>query len=297
MWTSKAVRYGCWCAVVLLIYSAALAQAPGAQVTTESKPGGAATRLNELIALSKATTVKAATGFSDWSDLLSRSLELAKQASAYCSVTLLKDVRDGRLKDRDYVVTRWRVDFVRPNRYHITQQAWDMQQGDLLDHWVSIGKENYQDAGLWMRTEDMRNEKVNRRLSLESMLNVLDILRSMKPMNIGVHGHLNERYLLLEYDKPASREGFVNLCELLSDGNCHLQVWINLNTGLLAKAQVIVEGTSTKGDPVDIEVHQAFTCYNENVRVEPPPWLNIVLDAKGKATIVNTKKPVVRQYE
>ena len=296
MWAAKGVRYGCWCAVLLLICCAALAQAPGAQVATDIKPATATARLAELIALSKATSVEPATGFSDWSDLLSRSLELAKQASTYCSVKLVKDLRDGGLKDKDYVAMRWRVDFVKPDRYHVTQTVWDAGQS-LRDHWVSVGKENYQDIGLWMRTKDLYKEGTNQFISLSSTLKLLDTLRSVKPTNIGVYGHLHKQYLLLEYDNPASREGPLKMCALLSDGNCRIHVWISLDTALFAKAQVIVQGTSTEGKPLDLEVHQAFSCYNEKISVDPPPWLNIVLDANGKGKIVNEKRVVLLHYE
>jgi hypothetical protein len=51
--------------------------------------------------------VKETDSFSGWRDSLNGSLELARRANAYCSVTLYKDLREERLKDRNYVALQY----------------------------------------------------------------------------------------------------------------------------------------------------------------------------------------------
>ena len=253
-------------------------------------------RLGRLTSLSKTTAMKEAIGLSNWRDVLTDSLELARRAHTYCCVTLHKDILAERLNDRDHIAIQWRIDCVRPNRYLVTQEAWDAELGELSDQWISIGPENYQNSGFWIRTDDGRNAKLNQSLSLDVMLDVVESLRTADPGAVGVYKHLKDRFLLLEFDNPASREGPLAMAEVLADGSCHVHVWINLAAGSFSKAQVIFRGTTAAGKLIDVEVQKVFTCYNEKVSVKPPPWLNAVPVEGGKFKIVNTRVPIIRHY-
>ena len=259
--------------------------------------GAAATTLDSLSDLSKVTAAMAPTESLDWSAALTRSLDLSREARSYCSVTILKDRRQDRLKHWDHEVVRWRVDFVKPSRYHVTQQAWDWQRGELLEEWVSIAEENFQNSGFWICTEGERNQKLNQALSLEGLLAILDPLRDMKPVRIGVYQDLKERYLLLEYDTPASGGGLLKeVCREFVGGNCHVQIWIHLKTGFLAKAQFTIQGTKMDGELGDVEIHKLFACHNDNIKVEPPPWLNAVQIEGNKFEIVERRIPILRHH-
>ncbi len=45
------------------------------------------------------------------------------------------------------------------------------------------------------------------------------------------------------------------------------------------------------------EIHQAFASYNEDIRVNPPAWLNVVPSGYSQLRIVNRKVPIVRHHD
>ena len=58
-------------------------------------------------------------------------------------------------------------------------------------------------------------------------------------------------------------------------GNCQVQIWIDLETNFLVKSSYLVETTQEDDSLAQLEQHHVFASYNEDVMVEPPPWLNM----------------------
>jgi len=260
-------------------------------LTKKSGTGGTEANLGKLIRLSKDTADWEPKNPLDWHHIASRSVELTSEAKTYCSLTVLKDLSEEPRKAEDFVKIHWRLDFVRPDRFHVAQTA-----GGDFDQWVTIGKQNYQNSGLWIQTEDGRHDRLNESLLVD---NILEIVRNEESVSSGIYRYLGQRYLLLEYNALALRKhprGFLEACTDLSEGKCQIHVWISLDTDFLVKNQIIVQGKTREGEPANAEVHQVFTSYNERVKVEPPPWLNGVPGSKGTFTVVNTEVPILNHH-
>ena len=160
----------------------------------------------------------------------------------YSSRTLICDFTDESLKPRDYLSIQWRLDFVRPDRYHVAQDMWDTECGELYDQWISIGKENYQNAGVWYQTEDGRNDEHNHSLVVDDLL---QLLINHDPIASEVYRYGESRYLLIEYGTPIPSKFFHATIEdfgSLLHSDCQTHLWINLATGFLAKGETIVKG-------------------------------------------------------
>jgi len=253
-------------------------------------------KLNNLFLMSRDTAVKDSLPSDDWRDIARESQKLTQETKSYCSQTVVKDLTAENLEPRDYIVGKWRLDFVNPDRYHISQELWDVELGDIYDEWVTVGSETYQNAGLWMRTDDGENDEQNMTLRVDSML---DIVRNEEPIVFEVYQYERRRYLPLNYGTPVSgrvSRGFPLLCKDLK-GTCEIQIWISLETGLFVKGTVVYEGKTPDGEFAHGEVHQMFTNYDADVNVSPPPWINVAPDSEGNLKVVNKKQPILRHHQ
>jgi hypothetical protein len=253
-------------------------------------------KLRSLFLMSKESAVEDSMATVDWRDIALESQKLTQEAKSYCSHTIVKDSTAENLAPTDHIVGKWRLDFVNPDRYHITQELWDVELGDIHDEWVTIGRENYENAGLWRRTDDGVNDEQNMALRVDSML---DILRNEEPIVSEVYQYEGRRYLILNYGTPLSggvSRGFPLLCKDLK-GTCEIQTWISLETGLFVKGKILYEGETPDGEFAQGEVHQMFTCYDEDVNVSPPPWINVAPDSEGNLRVVNQKVPILRHHQ
>jgi hypothetical protein len=258
--------------------------------------GPTESKLTDLINLSIQTASKELKRLTRPKETAIMCYEITKKARTYCSRWVIRDLSQESLRERDYVLAQWRLDFVRPDKYHITQAIWDVELGELWDEWVAIGKENYQNSGLWIRTEDGRHDELNRLLLVE---NLLDFLRNEDPISSDLYGYLQKSYLLLEYKDPISSEFGLRLIEEYKDlqnRRFEVRVWIDLETGFLAKGEVIVKGKTSEGEHVHGEVQQVFTSYNQDVKVNPPPWLNAVPNDRGELICTDDRVPTVRHH-
>ncbi len=108
-------------------------------ISERSKKETAEVKLNILIRLSRDNSIREDEDFAQWNSTCTRSAELSWEAKTYCALTVVKDFTEEGLKEKDYTVMKWCLDFVRPDRFHITQEMWDRELGDLYDQWVTIG--------------------------------------------------------------------------------------------------------------------------------------------------------------
>lgn len=265
---------------------------------------GAGQRLETLVSLSATTAPRDLHNSPPWRELLSESCRLAEQADTYCSVTLLKDMSDPRSTGNDSVQARWRLDFSRPNRYHVTQwlvigvlPSGEPEIG--VSEWVFIGDEYYDGSALWVHGDpggmSTMRRRLNRMLSLDSALDLLAMTKAIEPVDIYACTRRPEHYVVLEYDMPPPCPDsiFFDPKEL----PWHLQVWVNESACALTKIHISLQGTPPDGHFVELTLQRVFACYNEPVRVEPPPWVNAIPAASGNFTIVSNKLPILRHYD
>jgi hypothetical protein len=163
------------------------------------------------------------------------------------------------LDAHNYVTASWTFDHQAPNRYHVTQSLWNGKAYDY-DEWITIGQTHFDFVGLWFKPLDSPRIDLNSKLGLQKYLQVL---RSEEPRSGGTRSFDGKSYASVTYllSSPGDFKGSLGS----SDGPVQVELWIESESRLLAKARVIpTEGTRVR------QFHQVFVGYGGNVQIQEP---------------------------
>ena len=238
------------------------------------------TRLQKLINLSINTATKGTSSdVDDPKGIALKCVEKTEVARAYSTRRIFWNLTSN---SRDCLIQH-RCDFIAPDRYHVSQVMWDSNRELYYDEWVTLGNQHYQNAGLW--TLSGNPEKVNNYREDDSYLLVnyfLTVLRIDKSVSSDSYQYQGSNYLVLKYENTS-----VDLVGPEQEIK-ELRIWISLDTYLLAKVELIIQGQTPKGDEILTEMQHAFTAYNEKIEVRPPAKFHSP-DAEGKFLIQHTE--------
>lgn len=88
------------------------------------------------------------------------------------------------------------------------------------------------------------------------------------------------------------RTGFMELCDE-SENKCEVQIWLDMRTDYLVRGTIRLDGETQEGK----EFCQAFTCFDQDIVVEPPPWLNLASDSAGGMIVTDEEEvPVLPHH-
>lgn len=169
----------------------------------------------------------------------------------------------------DVEMIRYGLDFESPDKFHITQWANDAVLGEVFDEWITIGADHYQNAGLWGKVPDLRNEKLNSALLSK---HYLSFSRDPDSIPSGVYHTTDEKHVVLRYRDVSLDAAFFE-----GGRDIELDIWIDTETGFLAKAVVVQTVASDTGEAGQVRCVHVFSCYNQEFGIKPPP-LNIESD-------------------
>ncbi len=197
--------------------------------------------------------------------------EETEKASSYLTERLIIDRAEEYLKPKEYISMEWQAQFVKPDRFHVTQIAREPDGSEPYDEWITIGQEHYDYIGYWFRLEE-RSTRVglNHTMGPEQCLG---ILRSEQPCSALLHHYRDQRYTLLQYE-IRDEQHFPGLGDEV-EFPIHVRFWIEANSELLAKVEMVIQprdDPARKGVPGEL-VH-TFAGYGLKLRIEPPePWM------------------------
>lgn len=81
---------------------------------------------------------------SDFRNMAMTASQATSRAKAYCSRMILRDFSKQHLRNQNFIGAWWRVDHVRPDRWHITQAVNEgPESGMAYDEWVRIGRRHF----------------------------------------------------------------------------------------------------------------------------------------------------------
>jgi len=194
-----------------------------------------------------------------------KCLDLTAKARSYCS-RLVETDKTSRVE--------WRLDFRGPDNFHVAQAASSESARSKreFDEWITIGTEHYRRAAVWFRHDNGRNEKLNRLLLVDKFLH---LLRALSPVSAETVIQSGQKYLSLQYKIDAVGE-FGPLDDIFGPvlstdcSACQAQIWLDVGSSLIVKGQLLLQSRKSDGSEVGIEIHQAFTCYGEDIRVTRP---------------------------
>lgn len=226
-------------------------------------------KLSALINLSRETgTQGTQMGVDDAKNIIKQCVEVTGAARSYCSRKILRDFTS----ERDYDI-KWRLDFVKPDRFHLHQTLWDGKLF-LVDEFVTVGDQHYRSGGLWFQLDDMEVKEQDSQLGHSLLVdNILKTLRTQEFVSSETYLYQSTKYLLLKYEIIESddlpTEGLED--EGLEDSE--MCIWIDLATHLLAKGETYVKGQTLEGEEIHVVWQHAFAAYNEQIEVRPPSGL------------------------
>lgn len=253
--------------------------------------GPTETKLRELLSLSARTAAFASYSNPDLREFARRSHSVAAAAASYCSRAVIRYPTDNQLESRNHIAGQWRADFAGPDRWHVSQEMWDSELGLVHDVWISIGKQNFQNMGLWMQDDGLEKDELNRKLSVEYLL---PILIDLEPASAATLQHHDVNYLILKYLPPIPeryRNGFL---QISNEPNIEwqIEIWLDMHTDDLVRGTICGITHTASEELLEIEISQAFTCFDQDVVVEPPPWLNLSPTSEEGEMIVTDEKEV-----
>lgn len=201
-------------------------------------------------------------------DWLARAREQIQAARSYRSWLIKRDYSMPHLEPRDFAYVEWQVEFAGPDRLHVRQVIHEKAPlGELIEERIRIGAQYFINPGKWMRADAQTaadNAELDRFLLLEKFS---EVLRG-KFAVLGTARSGDRPYVLLESD--TARPGASPILSEFADAKCHTRLWIDAESGLLAKAELVFQGKDAGGEPLHKAFAQVFTDYNQPLSIDPP---------------------------
>lgn len=215
-------------------------------------------------------------------DLARRCADATERAGSYASVIVFDDVDRPELAATSYAVIVWLAEHAGPDRYLAYQQMWDDSRGSYVsDEWIDIGTAHFDNMGVWLKSPGGNSIEESRRKLNDTFQpeKFLAIMRSQAPESAGLYRVGEKRYFVLGYRSP-SLTGFGPLADLFSE-LIGMRVWIDQETGLLVRGEVVGKSKPRKGRQERVGLVQCFSSYDEPIQI-PPPHAPMVPAQPGK---------------
>jgi len=252
-------------------------------------------KLANLINLFTETAIKdTSIDLDDPKDIIVKCVETTGAARSYCAGRISRDPTS----EREYE-SRCRLDFVKPDRFHVSQAMWDDDLGELdddlgvklFDEWVIEGNQHYRRSGFWHQVKDAEWTKGDIRVSRSLLVDdFVTILRTQEFVSAESYQYEGSQYLLLTYENIDS----VDLTEEELEG-LEWRIWVDLDTHLLAKGEQIFKGQTAEGEEFMWDMQHAFTAYNEKIEVRPPTRFEKP-DAEGKFALQSAEVEIIPHH-
>jgi hypothetical protein len=184
---------------------------------------------------------------------------------SYFTEVLLRDRKIEELESKGYISVDWKVEYVRPGKYHVLQSTWS-RLGYQYDEWIAIGPELYESVGEWKKKPENTRADWNESARADKFVQVLI---NAAPRSAELYRYRGVLYYLLRYETD-SLSGFGPFAPLLKEGPYRIQMWVHRATGLLARADVVQASADSSEAAVHPDFEQVFWGYNEAIQIAPP---------------------------
>lgn len=251
--------------VVALAVSASTA---GAQHVPKLSVQNYKSEIEMLLALSAENASKQPKADVDPRIIAGRCADQLEKARSYGSLARILDRGNKELAAHGSVGISWAFDHVEPDRYHVVQDSWGGGPSYDFDEWITIGTSQFDFTGFWMEglvldVPGWDPRQQNQRLGLQKYL---QILRSEQPSFADIYSYGSKHYDLLVYLLPVGGDYKAFLANV--NGSAKLLMWIDSESGSLAKAYFVP--TTSPSASVPLEFEQVFVGYSGDVHIEPP---------------------------
>jgi hypothetical protein len=279
-------------AVIKLLENAGVQYPPEKSLATEFSPGNenfgpTEIKLHELISLQSEWNNTNQDGI-DIKEIARKCVESTSRVRSYCSRIREDDI------SRNQTIAQWRIDFGRPDRWFVSQEVLE-PHGTIYDQWISIGSDEFHNAGFWVQTNELVRSDFNNSTSIDAYL---DILKKSEPTTVTRCQSNSGEHFIIQYSPtlPNERKNAWVECFNLSREECSFFIWVNTSTWYLERVDYGAKGLLVEGK--DRFIVQAFTRFDEDVVVDPPPWLNLntKTESEGNMVLIGDSVAVVEHH-
>lgn len=222
---------------------------------------------------------------SGWTDIqipkgfLKNVLDKTKDLDTFSVLTIFRSEGTATPTKVGGIDGSWRADCVRPDKMHVSQSLWDADRElYLLDEWVTLAKEIYQNAGLWWKPQD--KETIERLSDVNNSLLPEVLLSDFMGLAIEHSGLLKFEETSYVFLQTAIRE---------EQGiQKREQVWIDEKSQLIRKHRIaFYENNAYVGEQAT-----TFIGHTNELSISAPEWLNL----DSTMTVVNTSVCIVEHW-
>lgn len=203
-------------------------------------------------------------------ELAARCAEQMRRARAYRSWLVKRDFSMEHLKAADFAYVEWRFELAEPDRLHVRQTIREQPPlGELREERRQAGSEHFLYAGSWTRADPQLAADFSEMDRFLRIRKFEEIVGRGKPALVGAV-RLGERRIALLAFEGARLEAYAILTEFEAI-KCLARLWVDAETGLLVKGELVYRGTGAGGRRVHKVFDQVFSDYNEPLVMEAPP--------------------------
>jgi len=241
---------------------------PAAKGSTPATPSSMLTSHPELDALMHLTIPDTRAMLEDLAGVAEHCIDATRKARSYRTRCVARGLTDSG--DEGHI--EWNMEYCRPDRFHVTQEA---HPGGDYDEWIAIGDD------VWCQPFWFHRSGANLPTgehSMDSMLSAepyLKLLSEMKPSD-GFKVETEGRSLeIVEFNVEArtmaefiAGRGNRQALEQVPDEMKSYRLWIEHESGLLQRADTLFRAAGGVHDQLSSCL--VFSSYNEQISIEPP---------------------------
>ena len=232
--------------------------------------------LMRLMDLSLSSVSKESPGALRGGDVAARCADEMQAARSYRSWLVKRDFSQAYLKDSEFAYVEWEFDFVAPDRFRVHQVIREKPPlGEMTDERISVGTKHYINPKAWtLADEGMAGDfvQVDRSLRPEKFLEILRSgkLDSTTAVRVGAPNESGpaQRFVVLEYENV--RLGDYPILFEVEGMTARARLWIDADTNLLAKGELIFKGKNAGNKQIEISFEQVFADYNSSLSIDVP---------------------------
>jgi len=193
---------------------------------------------------------------------------------SYRSELAVIDRANSELQSKDFLTLHWAMDYLAPDRYHVMQMGWEQQGHEYVyDEWIDLKAEHFDNAGFWAKLKKSDATDIRTRIGQSLRADdLVKLLASTAPATLTEHHFRGRRYhaFLFPLDPASSLVCFPVKYSSVVDGPFNVRIWVDADTGLLAKADITGAAMKSDGKPATMEIVRVFGQWDQNFAINAP---------------------------
>lgn len=173
-----------------------------------------------------------------------------------------------KAKEKDYVTIEWDAEHISPDRFFVTQSAWE-ENDTVYDRWITIRKKHYFQIGGWFEEppgEDTAwRSNTNKLLTLDKWIYIMQNNAATSTKDYQENG---QQFIVLNFSPTELKDFWV--ANLAKKVIYIAEIWVGKESLLITKASLEIKGEDKKENKINCMYKQIFTGYDSDIKIEKP---------------------------